>query len=98
MQRRANILPLQDLAKPLDLVFRLEERVIAIDGRVLTLHDTLDLACRVDRGVLDSLDVLGNEQQDMGIDVAGVDESLVFFGQRHGLFVFTSPHWLFMNW
>src|SRR5436305_1814768 len=39
VQRRADVRPVQNSPEPLDLVRGLEERVIAIDGCVLTIND-----------------------------------------------------------
>ena len=69
MQRPAHVLALQHAPEPADLVRRLEKRVIAVDGRVLSLDDILDLADRFGRDIPDSLDMLRNEQEVLGIDV-----------------------------
>ena len=75
-----------------------KERVVAEDGRVLTVEDVLDLANRAGRGLPNPPNVNGNEEQVIRIDVTGVDEPFVFLGQRHGFLEFTKPHWSFMNW
>ena len=58
MQRPAQILALQHAAEPMDVLRGLEERVIAVDGDVLSLDDILDLADRFGRDVPDSRDML----------------------------------------
>jgi hypothetical protein len=45
------------LPEPCNPVRTLEERMLAIDGRVLTVDQAVDLAYSVGNGVLDSLDV-----------------------------------------
>ena len=70
MQGRADIWSFQHPPKPVDLVRGLKKRVIAVDGRVLPLDDILDLADRFGGRIPDSLDMLGNEQEMMGIDMA----------------------------
>ncbi len=44
--------------------------MIAVNGRVLPFDDVLDLADRFGSDILDALDMLRNEQEMMGIDVA----------------------------
>lgn len=75
MQRLSHTLILQQTPKPTDLIFRLEKRVIAVDGGVLSFNDILDFVdhCRCD--IPNSLDMLGNEQEMVGINVAVVDEA-----------------------
>ena len=62
MQRCADILIFQHPPEPTGLVRGLEKRVIAVDGRVLSLDDILDFADRFGSDILDSLDVRRNEQ------------------------------------
>lgn len=75
MQRLSHSLILQQTPKPTDLIRRLEKRVVAVDGGVLSFNDILDFVnhCRCD--IPNSLDMLGNEQEMVGIDVAVVDEA-----------------------
>ena len=75
MQCLAQIRAFQHAAKPANLVRRLEKRVIAVDGGVLTLDDILDLADRLGRDIPDSLDMLWNKHEVSGIDVPGFDEA-----------------------
>ena len=76
MQRRTDALAFQHLPEPMDLVRGLEKRVIAVNGRILPLDDVLDLADRFGSDILDSFDMLRNEPEIMGIDVALLDETL----------------------
>src|SRR5258707_15491883 len=69
MQRPAQILALQHAPEPVDLVRGLEKRVIAKDVRVLSLDNIFDLTNRFGCDVSDSLDMLWNEQEVVGIDV-----------------------------
>jgi hypothetical protein len=61
MERRAQVLTFQHSSEPTDLVRRLEERVIAVNGRVLSLDDILDFADRFAGDITDALDMLRNE-------------------------------------
>src|SRR5436190_17653176 len=75
MQRPAQILALQHAPEPVDLVRGLEKRVFTVNGDVLSLDDILDLADRLGRDIPDSLDMLGNEQEMVGIDMPLLDEA-----------------------
>ena len=96
-QGPAQALALQHAPEPRDLVRGLEKRVVAVELRVLLFDDVLDRADRGRRDVSDALEVLGDEQEVVGIDVAGLDEPRVFLGQRQGLSWFTRPHWPFIK-
>ena len=61
MKEPSKFLAFQHAPEPMDLVQRLEKRVIAVNGRVLALHDILDLADCFAGDVPDSLDVLRYE-------------------------------------
>src|SRR5438552_691704 len=74
MERPAHVLAFEYPPEPTDLIHGLEERVIAKDVRVLSFNDIFDLADGCGRGVADSLDVLRNEQEVVGIDMAVFDE------------------------
>ena len=54
MQRRADLLVLQHPPEPVDLVRGLEKRVVAVNSRVLSLNDVLDLADRFGGDILDA--------------------------------------------
>ena len=73
MERPAQVLAIEHPPEPTDLLRGPEERVIAKDVRVLSLNDVLDLAEGRGRGVADPLDVLRNEQEVVGIDMAVFD-------------------------
>ena len=75
MQRFSQSLILQQTPKPTDLIRRLEKRVIAVDGGVLSLNNILDFVNRCRCDIPNSMDMLGNEQEMVGIDVAVVDEA-----------------------
>ena len=75
MQRSAQILALQHAPKPIDLIGRLEERVIAEDGHVLPLDDILDLADCFGRDIPNPLKMQWNEHKLPGIDMPLFDES-----------------------
>src|SRR5882762_3709330 len=70
MQRPAHILALQHAPKPTDLIRGLQKWVVPVDGRVLSLDDILNLAERFGRDIPDPFDMLRNEQELTGIDVA----------------------------
>ena len=70
MQCGPDLLVFQHPSEPSDLIRRLKKRVIAVNGRVLSLHDILDFADRFGSHIPDSLDMLWNEQEMVGIDVA----------------------------
>ena len=91
MQRPAHIVAVQQAPKPTDLVRGLEKRVIPVDRDVLSLNDILDVADRLRRDIPDSLDVLRNEQEMVGIDMPMLMKPRVL-AQRQGLFLFTRPH------
>jgi hypothetical protein len=57
------------------LVRGLKERVIAVNGDVLSLDDILDFADRLGRYLTDSLKVIGNEHEIVGIDMPLFDEA-----------------------
>ena len=57
------------MPKPTDLIRGLEKRVIAVDGCVLSFNDILDLVDHSGCDIPNSLDMLGNEQEMVGIDV-----------------------------
>src|SRR5947209_6960795 len=75
MQRPAQILALEHAPEPVGLVRGLEERVIAVNGGVLSLDHGFDLADRFGRDIPDSLDMLRNKQEMVGIDVPLLDEA-----------------------
>jgi hypothetical protein len=75
MQSLAQIPTLQEASQPGDLVWGLEERVIAVDGGVLSLDHILDLADRFGHNVADSLDMKWDEQEFLRINVPCVDEA-----------------------
>src|SRR5689334_15561446 len=75
MQRPSHRLVFHEPPKPTDLVRRLEKRMIAVDGRVLSLNDILDFPDHFGSDLPDCLDVLWHEQEMVGIDVAVFDEA-----------------------
>src|SRR5258707_3690707 len=75
MQRRPEFAVFQHLPEPNGLIRGLEKRMIAVNGRVLSLNDILDLTDSFGGDIADSLDVLRNEQQMMRVDVSVVDEA-----------------------
>src|SRR4051794_9638547 len=68
MQRRSHSRILQETPKPTDLIRGLEKRVIAVDGCVLSFNDILDLVDHSGCDIPNSLDMLGDEQEMVGID------------------------------
>src|SRR3954447_22390416 len=75
MQRRSHSRILQETPKPTDLIRGLEKRVIAVDGCVLSFNDILDLVDHSGCDIPNPLDMLGNEQEMVGIDVTVLDEA-----------------------
>src|SRR5262249_26521256 len=75
MQRRSHSLILQEPPKPTDLIRRLEKRVIAVDGCVLSFNDIVNFVDHCGCDIPNSLDMLGNEQEMVGIDVTVLDEA-----------------------
>ena len=75
MQRRPHSRILQETPKPTDVIRRLEKRVIAVDGCVLSFNDILDFVDHCGCDIPNSLDMLGNEQEMVGIDVSVFDEA-----------------------
>ena len=75
MQRLSHSPILQETPKPTDLIRRLEKRVIAVDGCVLSFNDILDFVDQCGCDIPNSLDMLGNEQEMVGIDVTVLDEA-----------------------
>jgi hypothetical protein len=85
VQGPAHVLAFQQTPKPRDLIRGLEKGVSAKDVRVLSLDDILDLTDRCGRDVADALDVLKDEQEMVGIDVAGCDEAPGLLGAATGV-------------
>ncbi len=75
VQGRTNILPIQNSPEPVDFVRWLEKRVLAKDVHMLSLDDILDRADRCGRDGTNSLDMLGNEQEVVRIDMPMLDEA-----------------------
>jgi hypothetical protein len=75
MERAAHVFAFQHAPQPLNFISRLEKGVLAEEGRVPLLHDIVDLPDSLAGDVPDALDLLGHEEQILGIDVAVLDES-----------------------
>src|SRR5258708_4423698 len=86
-QRRADLLIFQHLPDPNDLVLGLQKWVIAVNGRVPAFHHVLDLADRCGSDILDALDMLRNEPEMMGINVARLDEAFGLLRTAAGIFL-----------
>src|SRR5258708_25225533 len=76
MQRVADFSLFEQRPKPLDVIRGLKKRMIAVNRRVLSLNNVLNLAERLGGGIPDPLDMLRDKQQVIWIDVTGLNEAL----------------------
>ena len=91
MQRAAHIIAFQHAPQPVNFIRRLQKRVLAENGRVLSLHDILDFPDCFAGDIPDSLDMLRNEQQMVGIDVPMLDKSPRLFRAATGIALVHEP-------
>jgi len=85
VQRGTKILVFQHPPEPIDLVRGLEKRVIAINFRVLSFNEVIELAGGFSSDMLDLLDVLARKQEMLRIDMAQLDEAPGFLGAAAGV-------------